>query len=100
MGGFRHQNIETFDVVGIMRNKLPFGWISPANPSQISQKPFPKRKFIPTLKHRPNCIIFQWVANPVTDMYADAVMTVILRAETDPMPQKSKLFTIMVFIQL
>ena len=25
----------------------------------------------------------------MTDMYADAVMTVILRAETDPMPRKS-----------
>ena len=37
-----------------------------------------------------NILQFQWVANPVTDMYADAVMTVILRAETDPMPKKSK----------
>ena len=30
------------------------------------------------------------MANPVADMYADAVMTVVLRAESDPMPQKSK----------
>ena len=35
-------------------------------------------------------VCFQWVSNPVTDMYADSVVTVILRAERDPMPQKSK----------
>lgn len=34
-------------------------------------------------------VVIEWVANPVTDMYADAVMTVILRAETDPMPKKN-----------
>lgn len=26
----------------------------------------------------------------MTDMYADAVVTVVLRAESDPMPQKSE----------
>ena len=35
-------------------------------------------------------LCFQWVSNPVTDMYADSVVTVILRAERDPMPQKGK----------
>ena len=34
--------------------------------------------------------VIEWLANPVTDMYADAVITVVLRAEADPMPQKSK----------
>lgn len=37
----------------------------------------------------PKMAVIEWVANPVTDMYADAVMTVILRAETDPMPKKN-----------
>ena len=32
----------------------------------------------------------EWTANPVTDMYADAVIAVILRAEQDPMPMKSE----------
>ena len=35
------------------------------------------------------------MANPVADMYADAVMTVVLRAESDPMPQKSEYSLIM-----
>ncbi|GFO34423.1 cleavage and polyadenylation specificity factor subunit 3, partial [Plakobranchus ocellatus] len=30
----------------------------------------------------------EWTANPVTDMYADAVIAVILRAEQDPIPMK------------
>ncbi|KAL3842661.1 hypothetical protein ACJMK2_020651 [Sinanodonta woodiana] len=34
-------------------------------------------------------VILEWTANPVTDMYADAVVTVVLRAEMDPMPQKN-----------
>ncbi|KAL5006926.1 hypothetical protein ScPMuIL_015732 [Solemya velum] len=34
-------------------------------------------------------VVVEWLANPVTDMYADAVVTVILRAESDPMPQKN-----------
>lgn len=37
----------------------------------------------------PKMVIIEWIANPVTDMYADAVVTVVLRAESDPMPQKS-----------
>lgn len=34
-------------------------------------------------------VVVEWMANPVADMYADAVMTVVLRAESDPMPQKN-----------
>ncbi|XP_055958003.1 cleavage and polyadenylation specificity factor subunit 3 isoform X1 [Patella vulgata] len=34
-------------------------------------------------------VVVEWTSNPVTDMYADAVVTVILRAERDPMPQKA-----------
>ncbi|XP_064603783.1 cleavage and polyadenylation specificity factor subunit 3-like [Liolophura sinensis] len=31
--------------------------------------------------------VVEWIANPVTDMYADAVVMVILRAESDALPQ-------------
>lgn len=34
-------------------------------------------------------VIIEWLSNPVTDMYADAVMTVVLQAEMDPLRQKS-----------
>ncbi|KAK3101085.1 hypothetical protein FSP39_000832 [Pinctada imbricata] len=40
-----------------------------------------------TIEH--SMAVIEWVANPVTDMYADAVVAVILRAESDPMPQRS-----------
>ena len=29
-------------------------------------------------------VVFQWVANPVNDMYADAVLAVILQVESNP----------------
>ncbi|XP_069132461.1 cleavage and polyadenylation specificity factor subunit 3-like [Argopecten irradians] len=41
-----------------------------------------------TVLVEPKMAVVEWVANPVTDMYADAVVTVVLRAETDPMPHK------------
>lgn len=37
-------------------------------------------------------VTIEWLSNPVTDMYADAVMTVVLQAEIDPLRQKSKKF--------
>lgn len=30
----------------------------------------------------------QWIANPVNDMYADAVLAIILRVDTDPQARK------------
>lgn len=42
-----------------------------------------------TVQVEPRMVIVEWNSNPVTDMYADAVVTVILRAESDPMPQKN-----------
>lgn len=33
-------------------------------------------------------VTIEWLSNPVTDMYADAVMTVVLQAEVDPLRQK------------
>ena len=32
--------------------------------------------------------LFQWVANAENDMYADAVMTVVVRVASDPDAQK------------
>lgn len=37
-------------------------------------------------------VIIEWSSNPVTDMYADAVVTVVLRAETDPLHHKGTVF--------
>ena len=38
------------------------------------------------------CVCFdcwvQWVANPINDMYADAVLTVVIKAEADKIPGK------------
>ncbi|KAK7098583.1 cleavage and polyadenylation specificity factor subunit 3-like [Littorina saxatilis] len=42
-----------------------------------------------TVTVQPRMVLVEWVSNPVTDMYADSVVTVILRAERDPMPQKN-----------
>ncbi|XP_046546070.1 LOW QUALITY PROTEIN: cleavage and polyadenylation specificity factor subunit 3-like [Haliotis rubra] len=42
-----------------------------------------------TVVFEPRMVVIEWIANPVTDMYADSVVTVILRAEKDPMPQKN-----------
>ncbi|GAB1611085.1 Hypothetical predicted protein [Argonauta hians] len=41
-----------------------------------------------TLHVEPGRVVVEWNSNPVTDMYADAVVTVILRAESDPMPHR------------
>ncbi|XP_029652120.1 cleavage and polyadenylation specificity factor subunit 3 isoform X2 [Octopus sinensis] len=42
-----------------------------------------------TLHVESSRVLVEWNSNPVTDMYADAVVTVILRAESDPMPHKN-----------
>ncbi|WAR03884.1 CPSF3-like protein [Mya arenaria] len=34
-------------------------------------------------------VIIEWLSNPVTDMYADAVVTVVMQAENDPLRHKS-----------
>ena len=34
---------------------------------------------------------FQWVANPVNDMYADAVLAVILQVESNPTTAQGKI---------
>ncbi|XP_023929900.1 cleavage and polyadenylation specificity factor subunit 3 [Lingula anatina] len=34
-------------------------------------------------------VVLEWTASPLNDMYADSVLSVILRAERDPMPQKN-----------
>ncbi|XP_036369871.1 cleavage and polyadenylation specificity factor subunit 3 isoform X3 [Octopus sinensis] len=51
-----------------------------------------------TLHVESSRVLVEWNSNPVTDMYADAVVTVILRAESDPMPHKSELILIFLFI--
>lgn len=36
-------------------------------------------------------VVIEWTSNPVTDMYADAVLAAVLQAETNPIPAKSEL---------
>nr|CAB3233529.1 cleavage and polyadenylation specificity factor subunit 3 [Phallusia mammillata] len=35
-----------------------------------------------------NMLVLEWAANPVNDMYADAVLAIILRVDTDPQARK------------
>jgi len=37
-------------------------------------------------------VVIEWTSNPVTDMYADAVLAAVLQAETNPIPAKSELY--------
>lgn len=41
--------------------------------------------------------IFQWVANPANDMYADTVTTVILEVQSNPKIQKGSKFSVCLF---
>lgn len=36
-------------------------------------------------------LLFQWIANPLNDMYADAVTTVVLEVQSNPKAQKGQL---------
>lgn len=36
-----------------------------------------------------NRVVFQWVANPVNDMYADAIVAAVLQADLLDTPSKS-----------
>lgn len=42
-----------------------------------------------TVIHEPHMVILEWNACPINDMYADAIMSVILRAESCPMAFKN-----------
>lgn len=45
----------------------------------------------PLLIHRVSlCIPLQWIANPLNDMYADAVTTVVLEVQSNPKAQKGQ----------
>uniref|UniRef100_A0A4W4F7U5 Cleavage and polyadenylation specificity factor subunit 3 n=1 Tax=Electrophorus electricus TaxID=8005 RepID=A0A4W4F7U5_ELEEL len=41
-----------------------------------------------TLVHDVNMVILEWIANPLNDMYADAVTTVVLEVQSNPKAQK------------
>lgn len=43
--------------------------------------------------------MFQWIANPLNDMYADAVTTVVLEVQSNPKAQKRKnIFHILILL--
>ncbi|XP_052067677.1 cleavage and polyadenylation specificity factor subunit 3-like [Mytilus californianus] len=56
---------------------------------EVSGKPALKVFKCITVVIEARMAVIEWMANPVADMYADAVMTVVLRAESDPMPQRN-----------
>lgn len=39
-------------------------------------------------------ILFQWIANPLNDMYADAVTTVVLEVQSNPKAQKGRFLNV------
>lgn len=41
-----------------------------------------------TLVHEPGMVVLEWIANPLNDMYADAVTTVVLEVQSNPKAQK------------
>ncbi|ESO95466.1 hypothetical protein LOTGIDRAFT_188747 [Lottia gigantea] len=57
--------------------------------TKVKEKPALRVFKSVTIIFEPRMVVVEWISNPVTDMYADAVVTVVLRAERDPMPQKA-----------
>uniref|UniRef100_A0A8C7NST3 Cleavage and polyadenylation specific factor 3 n=1 Tax=Oncorhynchus mykiss TaxID=8022 RepID=A0A8C7NST3_ONCMY len=41
-----------------------------------------------TLVHEAGMVVLEWIANPLNDMYADAVTTVVLEVQSNPKAQK------------
>ncbi|XP_033873167.1 cleavage and polyadenylation specificity factor subunit 3 isoform X1 [Acipenser ruthenus] len=42
-----------------------------------------------TLVQEPGMVVLEWIANPLNDMYADAVTTVVLEVQSNPKAQKA-----------
>uniref|UniRef100_A0A8C1R4I3 Cleavage and polyadenylation specific factor 3 n=1 Tax=Cyprinus carpio TaxID=7962 RepID=A0A8C1R4I3_CYPCA len=45
-----------------------------------------------TVVHDQNVVLLEWFANPLNDMYADAVTTVVLEVQSNPKAQKGERF--------
>uniref|UniRef100_A0A8C8LL25 Cleavage and polyadenylation specificity factor subunit 3 n=1 Tax=Oncorhynchus tshawytscha TaxID=74940 RepID=A0A8C8LL25_ONCTS len=43
-----------------------------------------------TLVHEAGMVVLEWIANPLNDMYADAVTTVVLEVQSNPKAQKGQ----------
>uniref|UniRef100_A0A8C9QZ16 Cleavage and polyadenylation specificity factor subunit 3 n=1 Tax=Scleropages formosus TaxID=113540 RepID=A0A8C9QZ16_SCLFO len=43
-----------------------------------------------TLVHEAGVVVLEWIANPLNDMYADAITTVVLEVQSNPKAQKGK----------
>uniref|UniRef100_A0A3Q0T6Z3 Cleavage and polyadenylation specific factor 3 n=1 Tax=Amphilophus citrinellus TaxID=61819 RepID=A0A3Q0T6Z3_AMPCI len=46
-----------------------------------------------TLIQEPGMVLLEWIANPLNDMYADAVTTVVLEVQSNPKAQKAVMET-------
>lgn len=57
-----------------------------------SKRPFKKLPVLCLLLIRrvSLCVPLQWIANPLNDMYADAVTTVVLEVQSNPKAQKGQ----------
>ncbi|XP_041043954.1 cleavage and polyadenylation specificity factor subunit 3 [Cetorhinus maximus] len=55
---------------------------------EVQEKPALRVFKAITVVQEPGMVVLEWVANPLNDMYADAVMTVILEVQSNPKAQK------------
>ncbi|XP_078696689.1 cleavage and polyadenylation specificity factor subunit 3-like [Branchiostoma floridae x Branchiostoma belcheri] len=55
---------------------------------EVQEKPALRVFKAVTIIQEPGMVVLEWTANPVNDMFADAVVTVILKVGTDPKMQK------------
>uniref|UniRef100_A0A4W3HXE4 Cleavage and polyadenylation specificity factor subunit 3 n=1 Tax=Callorhinchus milii TaxID=7868 RepID=A0A4W3HXE4_CALMI len=56
---------------------------------EVQEKPALRVFKAITVIQEPGMVVLEWVANPLNDMYADAVMTVILEVQSNPKAQKA-----------
>uniref|UniRef100_A0A3Q2DHV9 Cleavage and polyadenylation specific factor 3 n=1 Tax=Cyprinodon variegatus TaxID=28743 RepID=A0A3Q2DHV9_CYPVA len=52
-----------------------------------------------TLVHEAGMVLLEWVANPLNDMYADAVATVVLEVQSNPKGAELPSLTLFVFVE-
>jgi len=55
---------------------------------EVNDKPALRVFKAVTITQEPRMVTLEWTANPINDMYADATVTVVLKAETDTAPHR------------
>ncbi|KAF3835836.1 hypothetical protein F7725_028394 [Dissostichus mawsoni] len=72
----------------VQRTHLPAGDVEQLEAERVTVRVF---KSI-TLVHEAGMVLLEWIANPLNDMYADAVTTVVLEVQSNPNAQKCGVF--------